>query len=79
MPQLVPIEVQEIVRCTILAIRRRGELLGPLAKYDKINNDLIAALGNGRGSPIIGRRHGSTSNWPCALINAGRFKSRCPC
>ena len=44
MPQLVPIEVQEIVRCTVLAIRRRGELLGPLAKYDKINNDLIAAL-----------------------------------
>ena len=78
MPQLVPIEVQEIVRCTILAIRRRGELLGPLAKYDKINNDLIAALA---------QRPGKANHWSqawidvelaCALINAGRFEEAVP-
>ena len=60
MPQLVPIEVQEIVRCTILAIRRRGELLGPLAKYDKINNDLIAALA---------QRPGKANHWSQAWID----------
>ena len=78
MPQLVPIEVQEIVRCTVLAIRRRGELLGPLAKYDKINNDLIATLS---------QRPGPANHWSqawidvemaCALINAGRFEEAVP-
>ena len=44
-PRLIPIHVQEIVRCTALAIRRRAELLGPLAEYDSLTSDLIAALG----------------------------------
>lgn len=39
-----PINPQEIARCTCLAIRRRRDLLGPLAAYDELNNQLIAAL-----------------------------------
>lgn len=39
-----PINPQEIARCTCLAIRRRRDLLGPLAAYDDLNNQLIAAL-----------------------------------
>lgn len=42
--QLFPIEVQEIIRCTTLAIRRRTELLGPLSKHDPITNDLLVKL-----------------------------------
>ena len=41
---LVPIGVQEIVRCTILAIRRRTELMGPLCKDDPTTAQLVAAL-----------------------------------
>jgi CHAT domain-containing protein len=41
---LFPIEVQEIVRCTTLAIRHRAKLLGPLAARDPLFNDLVAAM-----------------------------------
>ena len=41
---LMPVNVVEIVRCTALAIRRRTELLGPLASYDPLSNDLVAEL-----------------------------------
>ena len=41
---LYPIEPQEIIRCTALAIRRRGELLGPLAAHDAVLDNVIAAL-----------------------------------
>jgi tetratricopeptide (TPR) repeat protein len=43
------IEVQEIVRCTTLAIRRRTELLGPLSPYDPLTARLIAALSRNPG------------------------------
>lgn len=42
--QFVPINVVEILRCTVLAIRRRGELLGPVARYDTLNQQLINLL-----------------------------------
>ncbi len=48
---LFPIQVQEIVRCTTLAIRRRTALLGPLSKYDPLTVDLIAALSRNPGLP----------------------------
>ena len=51
MPVLVPMDATEIVRSTVLAIRRRGELLGPVTKYDSVNNDLIAALSQRPGPP----------------------------
>lgn len=41
---LFPINAQEIVRCTALAIRRRAELMGPLCEQDAITNELIAKL-----------------------------------
>lgn len=56
----MPIEVQEIVRTTALAIRRRTELLGPLAKFDPITNDLIA---------VLSRRPGPPNHWSQAWID----------
>ncbi len=41
--QLRPIQVQEIVRCTTLAIRRRTELLGPASSHDSLFQDLLAS------------------------------------
>jgi len=57
---LFPIEVQEIIRCTTLAIRRRTELLGPLSKYDPMTGDLIA---------VLSRRPGPPNHWSQAWID----------
>ena len=43
-PQLWKINVVEIVRSTALALRRRNELLGPLAEFDPLSRDLVSAL-----------------------------------
>ncbi|MCC6126933.1 MAG: CHAT domain-containing protein [Pirellulales bacterium] len=39
---MYPINPQEIVRCTALAIRRRAELLGPLSKSDALTADVAS-------------------------------------
>jgi len=57
---LFPIEPQEIVRCTALAIRRRGELLGPLAAHDPVIDNIIAKLQLRPGQP---------NHWSEAWIN----------
>jgi hypothetical protein len=38
------VHAQEVVRCTCLAIRRRGELLGPVAPYDPVTAELLRKL-----------------------------------
>jgi tetratricopeptide (TPR) repeat protein len=43
-PILYPLNVQEIVRCTTLAIRRRTKLLGPVCAHDPLTAELAAAL-----------------------------------
>lgn len=58
-PLLYPINVQEIVRCTTLAMRRRRELLGPASAYDRLANDVFAALS---------RRPGPANHWGDAWI-----------
>lgn len=57
--QLFPINVQEIVRCTTLALRRRTELLGPLSKYDPLSDSLLAALS----------RAGPPNHWSQAWVD----------
>ena len=59
-PNLFPVEPQEIVRCTALAIRRRGELLGPLAAHDPLIDNIIATLQ---------RRPGQPNHWSEAWLN----------
>ena len=48
---LYPVVVQEIVRCTTLAMRRRAMLLGPVAKYDPLTGDLVSAVMQPIGPP----------------------------
>ena len=59
-PTCFPSSRREIVRCTALAIRRRGELLGPLAAHDPVIDNIIAALQ---------RRPGQPNHWSEAWIN----------
>ncbi len=46
-PEYRRVNVVEIVRTSALALRRRAELLGPLAKYDQVFQDLSATLARG--------------------------------
>ena len=57
---LRPINVQEIVRCTTLAIRRRAQLLGPVSQHDPLFAELIAKLS---------RRPGPPNHWSEAWID----------
>ncbi len=48
---LYPVTPQEILRMTTLALRRRGMLLGPVAKYDSLTADVMAAMTRPIGPP----------------------------
>jgi tetratricopeptide (TPR) repeat protein len=54
------IEPAEIIRCTVLAMRRRAELIGPMAAHDTLFDNLIAALS---------RRPGPPNHWSEAWVN----------
>ena len=58
-----PITPHEIIRCTTLAMRRRAELLGPVAKYDQLGSDLAATLNRPIGLP---------NHWSGAWIDVER-------
>ena len=57
------INVVEILRCTALTIRRRNELLGPLAAHDGISKDVLSQLSKGGAPP---------NHWSGAWINVLR-------
>ncbi|MEM6331125.1 MAG: hypothetical protein AAF790_12860 [Planctomycetota bacterium] len=57
--QLWRVNVIEVVRCTALAIRRRGQLLGPLAPADRLSKELADTLGR----PGIGPRNHWSRAW----------------
>ncbi|MEZ6106739.1 MAG: CHAT domain-containing protein [Pirellulaceae bacterium] len=45
-PELRQFNVVEVARCTALAVRRRNEILGPIAKYDPFTGQLAQAFQN---------------------------------
>jgi hypothetical protein len=55
------VNVVEIIRASALAIRRRGELLGPLAAHDRITKDLSDTFARGNLAP--------TNHWSIAWID----------
>lgn len=57
---LFPVNVQEIVRCTALAIRRRSELMGVVSTVDPLTNSVLTALA---------RRPGPPNHWSEAWID----------
>ncbi|HEX6961557.1 MAG TPA: CHAT domain-containing protein, partial [Lacipirellula sp.] len=62
-PELWPINVIEIVRCTALAIRRRNEILGPLGAHDAISKNLSVNLARGGAPP---------NHWSGAFVDIQR-------
>jgi tetratricopeptide (TPR) repeat protein len=63
-PQLWPVNVAEVVRCTALAIRRRGELLGPLAPFDSVSKNLVLTLARAGTAP--------PNHWSTAWVDVER-------
>ena len=63
LPEFRLLNVQEIVRCTTLALRRRYELLGTVSKHDPLTTRLVAASGPNIGKP---------NHWSQAWVNVQR-------
>ncbi len=59
--QLTPINVVEIVRCTVLAMKRRAEIMGPVCPNDKLTADIAATFA---------RRPGPANHWSEAWLDA---------
>jgi tetratricopeptide (TPR) repeat protein len=59
-PMYLTINVQEIVRCTCLAIIRRQEILGPLVTRDTLTDEVLASAT---------RRQGPPNNWSESLLD----------
>jgi CHAT domain-containing protein len=59
-PMYYPIQAQEIVRCTTLAIRRRARILGPISQFDPMTADVLTALS---------RRPCPPNHWSEAWLN----------
>ncbi|MFW6124587.1 MAG: CHAT domain-containing protein [Pirellulales bacterium] len=57
---LKPINVQEIIRCTTLAMRRRARLLGPVTEHDTLTQQVLGTLL---------RRPGPPNHWSEAWID----------
>jgi tetratricopeptide (TPR) repeat protein len=51
-PMYWRVNVFEVVRCSALAIRRRSEILGPLAAHDPLSKELSAKLAGGNLAPL---------------------------
>ena len=69
---LRPVQVQEIVRCTALAIRRRTKLMGPACRHDRLTKRLNAALSRHPGPPNHWSQAWIDLQFGLALIAAGR-------
>jgi CHAT domain len=59
-PEIIPVDVKEIVRCTCLSMMRRRQLLGPLTTYDPFSDQLIG---------VASRRQTAPNHWSEAWID----------
>jgi CHAT domain-containing protein len=60
MAVLFPVNVQEVVRCTALAMRRMRELMGPLGPHSMLSQELVS---------VLSRRPGQPNHWSEAWID----------
>ena len=60
-PQMLSVQVGEVVRCSALAIRRRCELMGPAGAHDPLNTQIIQRLMD-RPAPV--------NHWSLAWVDA---------
>lgn len=50
-PKLIGVPVAEILRCVVLSIKRRCDILGPLSEHDKLNNTVVEFIQKNPGLP----------------------------
>ncbi len=72
MATLTPMNIREIIRCTILAIRRRTELMGPLCQIDPTTAQLVASLTARPAPPNHWSRTWVEVELAMALLASGR-------
>ncbi len=74
----IPIRVPEILRCTCLAIRRRAEILGPLAPEEPLTKSLLDTLSRRPGPPNHWSQAWLDAQLGLALIAAGKPNEAIP-
>ena len=60
-PQYLQVGVTEIIRCTVLALKRRQEIMGPVCPNDRFSEDLFNAFS---------RRPGQQNHWSEGWVDA---------
>lgn len=60
-PQILNVGAAEIVRCTVLALKRRQEIMGPVCPDDQFSQELLNAFS---------RRPGQQNHWSEGWVNA---------
>jgi len=72
-PQQFPLHVKEIVRCVILSLRRRAELLGPVGPYDPMTTMLVSACSRKLTVPGHWSQTWADVQLGMALLATGKF------
>ena len=76
--QFWQINVIEVIRCTALSIRRRNELLGPLAPNDATTKALVSALSRGATAPNHWSNAWVDLQLGLAYVGQGKVKQALP-
>jgi hypothetical protein len=70
--QLTPLYVSEIVRCTVTAIRRRAELMGPVCEHDPLTAQVLDACLRRPAPPNHWSQCWAELQLGCAYVAAGK-------
>ena len=71
-PYFISVNVHEVVRCTALAIRRRRELLGPVAAHDRLTEQVLSAASKRSSPPNHWSKGWSDLQFGMAMAAAGK-------
>jgi tetratricopeptide (TPR) repeat protein len=71
-PQYYPLRVNEIVRCTALAIARRNEIMGPVCEHDPFTMELVNTLASRPAPPNHWSQAWISVQLGMALASAGK-------
>ncbi|GAB6164241.1 hypothetical protein JCM19992_02410 [Thermostilla marina] len=71
-PHTLVVDVDEVMRCSVLAIRRRNELLGPLAPHDEVTKQLLTYYSSRPGLPNHWSQCWMDVHLGMALLGAGK-------
>ena len=69
---------QEIVRATCLALRRRAALLGPVAAFDPLNNEVLAAMSRQLAPPNHWTEAWANTERGLAMMASGKDEKALP-